>query len=344
MKDNPFTLTFGKEPHLLISRGDMVNRIIETYGGENALAQSFLIEGIRGSGKTVLMTTVAKQLEEDGWIVINLNPARNLLDDFARALSRTVKRFPDLIRQGFNVSAAGFGIGVNGEENHNDSISQIEDLLQLLKKKKKRVLITIDEVLHDDNMRTFASEFQIFLREDYPVFLVMTGLYENMNSIQNDPQLTFLLRSPKEQLSPLSIPSIVREYEVTFDIAEEEAKRLAHATKGYAFAFQALGALYWEYRRKLPFEKIILKLDGMLDEYVYKKIWEGLTGQERSFLLAMQDDEMSSAKDICAKSGIKESSIAKYRERLINRGLITAPEYGKVALALPRFSHVAALY
>lgn len=345
MSENPFTLTFGKKPSLLINRGPERDRILEMFSGEHALAQTYMIEGIRGSGKTVLMTMVAKELaKQDEWLVVNLNPTRNLLEDLARSLQNAVRQFPDLLKQGISVSVAGFGVGLNGNREAEDSVSIIENILHSLQKKEKKLLITIDEVLHDDNMRVFASEFQIFLREDYPVFLVMTGLYENMNSIQNDPQLTFLLRSPKEQLSPLSIPSIVREYEVTFDIAEEEAKRLAHATKGYAFAFQALGALYWEYRRKLPFEKIILKLDGMLDEYVYKKIWEGLTGQERSFLLAMQDDEMSSAKDICAKSGIKESSIAKYRERLINRGLITAPEYGKVALALPRFSHVAALY
>lgn len=73
MKGNPFTITFGKEPNLLISRGEETDRIVSVFTSENPLTQSFLIEGIRGSGKTVLMTTVGKQLEEDDdWIVVNL--------------------------------------------------------------------------------------------------------------------------------------------------------------------------------------------------------------------------------------------------------------------------------
>lgn len=345
MKGNPFTITFGKQPNLLISRGEEVDRIVSVFTSENPLTQSFLIEGIRGSGKTVLMTTVGKDLaEEDDWIVVNLNSSMNLLDDLARSLSNEVKRFPNLFKQGVNVSIAGFGVGIGAAEEKLDSISIIENILRELKKKGKKLLITIDEVLHDENMRVFASEFQIFLRDDYPVFLIMTGLYENLNSIQNDPQLTFLLRSPKINLLPLSIPAIVREYEEALEIDEDTAKELAHATKGYAFAFQALGALYFENRDKLSTEKIIKRLDGLLDEYVYRKIWEGLTAQERKFLLAMDDENSFTASEICEKSGIKNSSVAKYRERLINIGIIHSPEYGKVELSLPRFEHVIRLY
>lgn len=345
MKSNPFTLTFGKQPNLLISRGAETGQIINTYNSENPVTQTYLIEGIRGSGKTVMMTTIAKELEESpDWVVVNLNAARNLLDDLARTLKNAVKRIPNLLKQGVSVSVAGIGVGINGTEEKSDSVSEIEDILRLLKKKDKKLLITIDEVLHDENMRIFASEFQIFLREEYPVFLIMTGLYENLNSIQNDPQLTFLLRSPKIKIEPLSIPAIVREYEDAFDIDEDTAKLLAHATKGYAFAFQALGALYWDNRKSLSIEKIIKRLDGLLDEFVYRKIWEGLSSQEKKFISAMDDENSMTAVEICEKSGIKKSSVAKYRERLINIGVIYSPEYGRVALSLPRFSHVISLY
>lgn len=345
MKDNPFIPGLWKQPNLIINRGAETEKILSIYTSENPLSQTYLIEGIRGSGKTVLMTTIAKELQdEEDWIVVNLNAAMNLLDDLARALTNTVKRLPNLLKQGVNVSALGFGFGINGTEEKTDSITVIENILRLLKKKNKKLLITIDEVLHDDNMRVFASEFQIFLREDYPVFLIMTGLYENLNSIQNDPQLTFLLRSPKLQIEPLSIPAIVREYEAVLDIDEDTARTLAHATKGYAFAFQALGALYWENRDALSLGRIIEKLDGLLDEYVYRKIWSGLSAVEKKFLLSMNDEESTTAAEICAKSGIKKSSVAKYRERLIKIGLLNVPEYGRVELALPRFFHVISLY
>ncbi|MBR3317729.1 MAG: hypothetical protein IKG21_07965 [Atopobiaceae bacterium] len=35
-------------------------------------------------------------------------------------------------------------------------------------------------------MRVFAASFQVFLRQNLPVFLLMTGLYENINELQNE--------------------------------------------------------------------------------------------------------------------------------------------------------------
>lgn len=95
-------------------------------------------------------------------------------------------------------------------------------------------------------MRVFASQFQIFLRKKYPVFLIMTGLYQNIYEIQNDETLTFLLRSPKLRLEALSLMQIAMQYEEIFKVDEEMATRMARETKGYAFAFQALGMLVWE--------------------------------------------------------------------------------------------------
>ena len=69
----------------------------------------------------------------------------------------------------------------------------------------------------------------------------MTGLYENIFAIQNDAQLTFLLRSPT-------------------------------ITKGYALAFQAFGFLYWDYKDQLPLEEILVKFDEILDDFAYRKI------------------------------------------------------------------------
>ena len=40
----------------------------------------------------------------------------------------------------------------------------------------------------------------------------MTGLYENIYAIQNDPALTFLLRTPKIKLEPLSLAQITKVY------------------------------------------------------------------------------------------------------------------------------------
>ena len=217
-KTNPFTLTFGKSPNEIISRYEYVNEITGTFNSENPISHAYLIEGIRGSGKTVLMTSIEKELyQEKDWIIVDLNSTQDLLEDFAMRLVDSCKKLTDIFKKGFNFSFAGFGIGLNGENQPRDNVSVISELLENLKKKNKKVLITIDEVMNGENMRHFASEFQILLRKDYPIFLLMTGLYENIYSIQNDPALTFLLRTPKIKVEPLSIAQITKTYQNVFE-------------------------------------------------------------------------------------------------------------------------------
>ena len=64
-KNNPFTLSFGKSPNEIISRYELVNDIIDTFQSENPISNAYLIEGLRGTGKTVLMTTIEKELEKE---------------------------------------------------------------------------------------------------------------------------------------------------------------------------------------------------------------------------------------------------------------------------------------
>lgn len=78
---NPFTLTFGKSPLESIERPLQINEIINAFTAEPVNQQIFLLTGIRGSGKTVMMTDISHKLNErNDWIVIELNPSTDLLN------------------------------------------------------------------------------------------------------------------------------------------------------------------------------------------------------------------------------------------------------------------------
>lgn len=343
-KDNPFTLTFGKQPIEYISRYESTDRVISTFTAEHPVSQAYLIEGIRGSGKTVLMTTIANELKEKSdWVVVDLNATQDLVEDLCMRLADPCKKAPELVEAGINISFGGYGVGFNGSTQPRDDVSTIEELLRVLHKKQKRVLITIDEVMQGHNMRHFASQFQIWVRKDYPIFLLMTGLYENIYAIQNDPALTFLLRTPKIHLEPLSMYQIAKQYRSIFQIGAAEARELADITKGYAFAFQALGMLYYEYRETEDLKDILEKLDDMLDDFVYKKIWETLSAQDRQIVQTMPEGEIKVG-ELCGKLSMTSSVFSKYRERLLKKGIICATKHGFVALALPRFSGIVQNY
>lgn len=341
---NPFTLTFGKTPTEYITRHENTQEIKNTFLEEPARSQTYLIRGVRGSGKTVLMTTIAKEIaKDDRWICVDLNSTQNLLEDLSYRLEDACDNLSHIMDRGVDVSVAGFGIGIGGRDSR-DSVSRCEKIFSFLVKKGKKVLITVDEVTNDASMKQLASQFQIWVRKDYPIYLLMTGLFENINAIQNNPQLTFLLRSPKISLEPLGIAQIVRTYEVALHISREQATELAKNTKGYAFAFQALGMLYWEYKDDLDLEQILVKLDSLLDEYVYQKIWSDLSRQDQQILAHMNDNEPIRTKDLYESIGMTLQTFAKYRDRLINKGLIRAAGHGYVELALPRFASVCSLY
>ncbi len=343
-RDNPFTLSFGRQPGEYISRYHDTEEVISTFDAEQPVSQAFLIEGVRGSGKTVLMTTIVKEFESrEEWMVVELNSSRNLMEELGIRITAEMNRQPELLKRGFGITAAGFGVTVNGQNVREQDVLIVEDGMKALKKANRRLLVTIDEVMADENMRIFASQFQIWIRQEYPVFLLMTGLYDSIYAIQNDPALTFLLRTPKIRLEPLSIHQMTKQYQKVFDIETSLAGQLARITKGYAFAFQALGLLYYEYAGEMPLEQIVLKLDDMLDDYVYRKIWESLSSLDRDVLRCMSENEIR-GKDICDKIGMTAGTFSKYRDRLIKKGLITSTRHGYVTLVLPRFSVVIASY
>ena len=342
--DNPFTLTFGRQPSTAIARLEDTNRIAESFSANNPICQTYLISGLRGSGKTVLMTSVVKELLKRGnWISVDLNSSVNLLDDFAMRLADACKRSTNLTEGGIDISLAGFGIGLSGAKTERDSVSKIESLLEYTKKKNKRVIITIDEVIPNESMKVFASQFQIFVRKEYPVFLIMTGLYQNIFAIQNDSQLTFLLRSPKIMLEPLSIQQIVNHYKKIFNIEEQTAIKFAAITKGYALAFQAFGFLYWDYKDQLSLEEILVKFDEILDDFAYRKIWESLSATDKKILGYFCEKEKAKVNEIRDALSMTSPVFSKYREKLLNRGLLASREYGTLELTLPRFGRFAKL-
>ena len=85
---NPYTLVFGKEPAQMIARHMQTAEIIDTFNSDNPSQQVYIITGVRGAGKTVLMTDVAKRLQKnDIWITVELNPERDMLETLVSKLS-----------------------------------------------------------------------------------------------------------------------------------------------------------------------------------------------------------------------------------------------------------------
>ena len=60
---NPFTLDFGREPYEMIPRSLLMDDIFRSFTDEHPSVHVNIITGVRGSGKTVLMTVSERELE-----------------------------------------------------------------------------------------------------------------------------------------------------------------------------------------------------------------------------------------------------------------------------------------
>lgn len=213
----------------------------------------------------------------------------------------------------------------------------LERMLEQIRQDGKRLLITIDEAANLESIRIFASSFQIFLRRDYPVFLLMAGLYENIYDLQNDKLLTFLYRAPKLILDPLNYTAVRKHYMNIFELDIDTAEKMTVLTKGYSFAFQVMGYLYWENREK-SIDDILPEYDQYLEEYVYAKIWSELSELDKKVLIEISASGENRVKNLRERLGMKSELFSVYRDRLKRKGVIDTREYGKIRLALPRFA------
>ena len=73
--NNPFTLSFGIEPKEYIVRNEQISDIVGNFKSEEPSNHSYILSGVRGSGKTVTLSSITAELEKDKkWIVIDVSP------------------------------------------------------------------------------------------------------------------------------------------------------------------------------------------------------------------------------------------------------------------------------
>ena len=338
--ENPFTLTFGQKPTEFISRTNQIGKIIHTFDMENPSNKVYMVAGVRGSGKTVSLAEIADHYSSnDQWIVLRLSADTDLIAGAVSELTR-VSQFHDL-DLGLNLNLGIAELSVNKTNDSLEKEAMLRNILEKLKNKGKKVLFIIDEIINNSYVKVFASNFQIYITQNYPVYLVMAGLFDNISNLQNEKSLTFLYRAPKIFLEPLSIPAITTSYRSVFDISPSEAVEMAKLTKGYPFAFQILGYLKWETNDDL--EKLLPKFDEELIIYAYEKIWSELSELDRKIVYVISTGVYKTG-EIREKLSISPQLLNTYRKRLMERGVVNGSVRGELTLALPRFEEYIEMY
>lgn len=340
---NPFSLTFGKEPANAISRDKQLDEIVEGFTSDNPEFHVCMITGVRGSGKTVMMTEVSSVIRGDkDWIVVELSPERDMLLALTAELGNRKELLQVFRDAKINLSFLGFGLEIDSEPPITDVVVALDRMLGQLSRRGKKVLVTVDEAVSNAHVREFASQFQIFMRKNHNVFLLMTGLYENVHDLQNEATLTFLYRAPKFGMRPLNSRLVAKQYQLVFNISEDEAAGMARLVQGYPYAYQVLG--YLCYKRKRPYVELVDEFDAYLAEYVYEKLWSEMSEKDRAVVCAMAGGNGEKVAKIREAVSMSSGEFSVYRSRLLRMGLVTSERYGYLKLALPRFGEFLKQY
>ena len=333
--NNPFNISFGEEPSNVILRTNEHVLIRNTFNSQNPETKVFTITGPRGSGKTVLLSQIKKYYENiPNWLCIDINPNDNILEQIAALVYEKGKIKNLFLKTEFNFSFNGFGINISGSEPISNIYALLDKIMTYLKKKDIKLLIMIDDVSSNQYMKQFAPTYQQLIRDGYNVFLLMTGLYENIYKLERVDNLTFLARTPKIQLKPLSIRSIAYEYHKILNIDEEKCIKMAKLTCGYAYGYQLLGSIVYNNNNEID-NDVLTKYDILLEDNSYSLIWESLSNNEKSILLSASISNKIS--DIIIGSKLSNSSIQVYKKALEKAGLIDSSSRGEINFTLPRF-------
>ena len=331
-----FDLTFGKLPFNFLSRDNLINEICFGFCSDYPNSNVYIISGARGSGKTVLLNKIYKEMMSiENCVVIKVNPDRDILEQIASNIyeNEDVKHL--FIKKSFSFSFHCLSFSIEGKTPVSNVKSLLKKMLDCLKKDNKKIIVCMDEVTNSKEMKAFAHDFQEFIGDGYDMFLLMTGLYENISSLQNNKSLTFLYRAPKIYLEPLDLNDIFVSYSKIFkDKSREEMKKLTMLTNGYAYAYQLLGYLYTSVGSIN--KKLLERFDSSLKDYCYDKIYENIPENELKILKSIPLSGSCSSRHIVDNSGFTIKNISVYKDRLIKRGILK-DEKGIFKIILPRF-------
>ena len=349
---NPFTTTFSKIPDESYISVEQLEEILQNFSYETPSESVYKITGVRGSGKTVLLAKIVSELKMDefkdnGWLVCNLSPARDMLQQLGAFLRKQKlvkeKKNSKSINVSANVMGTGGGIGLSSTKSDEifDIGIEIDEMLSQAKTDGKKIFIGVDDVSKTSEMVIFASEFGKWMVENYPVYMVCTGLYENIEQLSNVKNLTFFRRATTVMTKPLSLIKISEMYRSRLGIDTSVAKELAVMTNGYAYAFQELGVLFFSKKYKTP-RDAEGDLRSELFAYAYEKIWEEMSEGDRE-LVRLISEKAEYKREEVLKGMKNPQNYSVYRDRLARRGIITLRQ-GYISLCLPYFGSYISEY
>lgn len=163
---NPFTPTFGKVPPYLVGRDEILSSMRDAFAnGSGDPNLSTILMGARGTGKTALLSSIADEALEEGWVSANVSAVPGMLEDI---LQRSQEAATTFLQKDPKARITGISLGgLFGVDVERPSAApgnwrtKMNALLDQLDQHGVGLLITVDEVdVTLNEMLALASTYQ----------------------------------------------------------------------------------------------------------------------------------------------------------------------------------------
>lgn len=376
---NPFSPGAGSPPPELAGRKNILDKakLVLNRLKIGKSEKSFLLIGLRGVGKTVLLNEIHNYAQEQNFksILVEAHEGKSLASlllpplrqtlfslDRMEHVSEKVKKGLRVLKSFLNgvkmkVGDVEIGLDIDPELGTGDSGDLEFDLPALFEAvgeaaqdRKTTISIIIDEIqyLSEKEFSALIMAVHKISQRRLPLVLIGAGL----------PQLVGLAGRSKSyaerlfdypKVGPLNrddailaLQEPVKEQNAHF--TNEALDEIMSKTEGYPYFLQEWGYHSWNIATttKIDLETVKKATEvslQRLDESFFRVRFDRLTPSEKRYLLALAEFGSGPHRsgDIAEKLKVKPQTVAPTRASLIKKGMIHSPSYGDMEFTVPLF-------
>lgn len=363
---NPYAPGAGTPPPALVGRDGLIEDATVSVRRlrSGRASQHLMLTGLRGVGKTVLLGKLAALAEHQGFRVIRLEAVGG--DDAIVSFLRQARRITEDLGSGprvtralrsidaVAVTVAGSGLRLERSDTASpdrDALGDVVvDLAHACADHDLGVAIALDEaqLVERQDLRRLLAGIHRCGQDGLPLWCVLAGLPNLVGIVAKaatyaERMFTVGALGP---LTPGQVAAAVAEPAEELGVAWAPAAldAVADRSDGYPFFVQVWAFHTWNAARDEPISvadveraegAARLALDASFFAARIARIPDSEVDYARA--LASLGPGPHRSGDVAAAAGKRTSAVAAFRDRLIGEGLVYAPRYGWVELAIPHF-------
>lgn len=375
---NPFAPGAGTPPPELAGREDLLERNAIALDRIRAgrAARPSILYGLRGVGKTVLLSRLRDAAEADGFTIVSLEAPEhrslpgvlvpslraallrlNRIKQATAGVTRALRALAGFAKLKVKYDDIEVALDFEPEPGLADSGDLDADLADLMiaageaaRERESAIVLVIDELQYvpEEQLAALISALHRANQRQVPVTMLAAGLPQLLGQMGRAKSYAERLFEFIE-VGPLNAEAASSAIRVPIEREEETIDgdaldAIVEQTQGYPYFLQEWGKHSWDTAEASPITRehvmaATITALADLDASFFRVRFDRLTPAEKRYLRSMAalGPGPHRSGDIAEALGVRVSSVAPTRNSLITKGMLYSPAHGDTAFTVPLF-------